>query len=163
MKIYFDTEFTDFMLSPALISIGFVADDGREFYAELNNTYDEQMCSDFVKENVLPVLSGEKFEMSIEELSVKLSVWIESFGQPVTLWADAPSFDWIWLVEIFNHNNSVWPINLVRKCRSTLESASNSYHEACEEYWWLNQKDGAVQHHALWDARSIKFAHLVDR
>lgn len=55
MDIYFDTEFTDFVVDPALISIGFVSVNGKEFYAELNDTYREDECSDFVIENVLPV------------------------------------------------------------------------------------------------------------
>jgi len=162
MNIYFDTEFTDFLIDPALISIGFVADDGQEFYVELNDTYDESMCSWFVIENVLPILWGKDHEMSIEELAPKLKAWIESFDEPVTLWADAPSYDWGWLHEIFDQSNSGWPANLVRKCRNTLGLATSRYNYAYEDYWQSNKGIGAVRHHALWDARCIRFAHQFD-
>ena len=36
MLVFLDTEFTDFT-SPDLISIALVAEDGREFYAELDD------------------------------------------------------------------------------------------------------------------------------
>ena len=163
MNIYFDTEFTDFLIDPALISIGFVTDDGREFYAELNDTYDEPMCSWFVIENVLPILWGKEYEISIDELALKLKAWIESFNEPVTLWADAPSFDWAWVFEIFDQSTCGWPVNLIRKCKNTLSLATNRYHNAFEDYWLLNKEIGAVQHHALWDARCIRFAHQSDK
>ncbi len=38
LQIFLDTEFADF-LSQKLISIGFVSEDGREFYAELIDSW----------------------------------------------------------------------------------------------------------------------------
>ena len=165
MDIHFDTEFTDFVIEPALISIGLVAEDGQEFYAELNDTYDEGMCSWFVIETVLPNLWGKEYEMSIQVLAPKLKAWLESFGEPVTLWADAPSFDWAWVYEIFEQSECGWPENLVRQCRNTqhfkFDSERYRYNEAYEDYWRLNIDNGAVQHHALWDARCIQYAHRI--
>jgi hypothetical protein len=163
MNIYFDTEFTDFVLDPALISIGLVADDGREFYAELNDTYDEVMCSFFVLETVLPILWGKEYEMGIEDIAPRLKAWIESFDESVTLWADAPSFDWIWIQAIFASGACGWPANLVGKCQNTQIFENDNerfrYNNAYEEYWRSKKNDGAVQHHALWDARGIRHAH----
>lgn len=162
MDVYFDTEFTDFLLDPALISIGLVADDGREFYAELNDTYEEVMCSWFVIETVLPILWGGECEMSIQDLAPSLKAWIESFGEPVTLWADAPSFDWSWIQEIFEVSACGWPNNLMRKCQNTqvfeADQERHRYDEAYEDYWRLNIDADALQHHALWDARCIAHA-----
>jgi len=41
MRIFLDTEFTDFQ-NAHLISIGLVAEDGREFYAELFDGWDRE-------------------------------------------------------------------------------------------------------------------------
>ena len=40
MKIFFDTEFTGLHQGTTLISIGMIAEDGRELYCELND-YDK--------------------------------------------------------------------------------------------------------------------------
>lgn len=162
MNIYFDTEFTAFLFDPALISIGMVADDGREFYAELNDTYDENICSNFVIANVLPILWGREYEIGIEDLAQKLKIWIESFDEPVTLWADAPSIDWAWVQQIFDQYASGWPENLDFKCRTTLGLATNRYHDACIEFWQSTMSGGAVEHHALWNAHCIRFSHRCD-
>ncbi|WP_434717222.1 hypothetical protein P5X00_39880 (plasmid) [Paraburkholderia sp. A2RO-4L] len=47
MRVYVDTEFTQF-IDCDLISIGLVADDGREFYGERAD-YDRASCSEFVR------------------------------------------------------------------------------------------------------------------
>lgn len=54
MLVFLDTEFTAFV-RPDLISIGLVAEAGREFYAERTDYYTTR-CSDFVRETVLPLL-----------------------------------------------------------------------------------------------------------
>ena len=54
MLIFLDTEFTDFVDCDC-IAIGLVAEDGREFYAELTD-YRQEACSDCVRETVLPLL-----------------------------------------------------------------------------------------------------------
>ena len=48
MEIYFDTEFTELhqvVNKLGLISIGLVSATGQEFYAELTDTWDEEICS----------------------------------------------------------------------------------------------------------------------
>jgi hypothetical protein len=56
MLIFTDTELTDF-IHGGLISIGLVAEDGREFYTECNEV-DLSLCSDVVREALLPKLGG---------------------------------------------------------------------------------------------------------
>lgn len=162
INICFDTEFTDFVIDPALISIGLVADDGREFYAELNDTYEEVMCSWFVLEAVLPILWRKEHEMSSQDLAHKLKAWIDSFGERVILWADSPSYDWPWIQDIFERSECGWPDNLVRQCKNTqvfeTDTERLKYNKACEDYWRSNKVNGAMQHHALWDARCIRQA-----
>ena len=56
MRIFIDTEFTDFV-DTELISIGLITDDGdHEFYGEL--PVNRRKCSEFVIEHVLPQLSN---------------------------------------------------------------------------------------------------------
>lgn len=159
IQVYFDTEFTDFTKNPGLISIGLVGG-GREFYAELNDTYDEVMCSLFVIETVLPLLDG-KNEMGIYDLRSKLKEWIESFERPVQLFSDAPTYDWPFIELLFNFGVHGWPDNLIRKCENTQMFENDNerfrYNNAYEDYW-RTVKD-AKQHHALWDARCIAHAH----
>lgn len=172
MKIYFDTEFTDLRhgkFQPGLISLGMVTENGNEFYAELNDTWDEVMCSEFVLNAVLPHLqysiskneAAPDFVMGIDDLASKLKTWIESTNKPVTLFCDSIAYDWMWIGEIFNGRQ--WPKNLKRECRSTLAFESDrerfAYNAAEADYWRTQQELGAVRHHALWDARSIKYAH----
>lgn len=52
MKVFFDTEFTGLHKNTTLISIGMISEDGRTFYAELND-YDESLVDDWVKDNVI--------------------------------------------------------------------------------------------------------------
>jgi len=59
MKYFFDTEFIEARGYLKLISIGMVAGDGRQFYAE-SLDFDSSLANDFVKEQVLPKLYLEK-------------------------------------------------------------------------------------------------------
>ena len=53
MRVFIDTEFTDF-IDCHLISLGMVAESGEEFYAEVD--YPESSCSPFVRQVVIPLL-----------------------------------------------------------------------------------------------------------
>ena len=55
MKYFYDTEFIEDGKTIDLISIGIVAEDGREFYA-ISTEFDETKADEWVKENVLAKL-----------------------------------------------------------------------------------------------------------
>ena len=55
MKYFYDTEFIDNGKTIDLISIGIVAEDGREFYS-ISNEFDESKADNWVKENVISKL-----------------------------------------------------------------------------------------------------------
>ena len=59
MKYFIDTEFIErgHEFPVTLLSIGIVAEDGREFYME-SLTADHSTASDWVKDNVLPHLGA---------------------------------------------------------------------------------------------------------
>lgn len=159
INIFFDTEFTDInpMTTPALISIGVVAPDGREFYAELIDTYTKDMCSAFVIENVLPLLDDGDCRMFEAQLAVRLKDWIEKLGEEeVVLHSDSPSHDWPLVASIFDEYG--WPANLLRKCGEIgFKSPSKwrKYQAGLATFW---KDHSAQQHHALVDARSLDVA-----
>lgn len=162
MDIFFDTEFSGIekrMGHRYLISIGCVSSEGQEFYAELNDTWDESLCSFFTIENVLPLLQGGEFEMSVDQLAVKLRDWVENLtDEQVTLRSDAPDFDWPFLQEIFGFIG--WPRNLNRQCGTICfedELQLQRYNRALEDYW-KSPVHSQLRHHALIDAKSLRFA-----
>lgn len=93
MRLFLDTEFTSLTPEYKLISIALVDEDENFFYAELNDTYKLEDCSDFVKENVLPILKGGKYVMSEYECKLALCKWIEDRNAPCVICTDAPSWD----------------------------------------------------------------------
>jgi hypothetical protein len=58
MKLFLDCEFTQLSTQAKLISLALVAENGRELYVELLDTWRPENCSDFVIEIVLPQLWG---------------------------------------------------------------------------------------------------------
>jgi len=160
--VFFDTEFTTldprFEGYPALISIGCVAQDGREFYAELQDTWQPGNCSQFVLETVVPLLQGGDCRMMEPQCAVRLQKWMEGLSdKQVILRSDAPSFDWPWIEQLFQFYGC-WPKNLRRKCGTVYFEDQKQHHRylAGMEFYW---KDNiARQHHALVDARSLHFA-----
>jgi hypothetical protein len=159
MKIFFDTEFTSITSQQrGLISIGCVTQFGKQFYAELTDTWDECMCSIFTIETVLPLLQGGTYSMSVSELSDRLKEWIEGFNEQVTFYSDAPVFDWPFIKEIFDYHG--WPRNLNRECgviQFNNQSAQDLFSKACEDYWRV-PVHAPWRHHSLIDAQSLAFA-----
>ena len=155
--VFFDTEFTTLNVNgyPELISIGLVSDDGKEFYAELTDTWYEGICSQFAIDFVLPLLEGGEARMTEAQLAVALKTWIEAFGdEEIVLRSDAPGMDWPWLANIFNAY--AWPNNLRKKCgpiyfRKLL--FQHRFNMGLESFWSEHFKR---KHHALVDAKSLQ-------
>lgn len=156
MIVYFDTEFTslDFGLvfDMKLISAGFVAEDGKEFYFELMDNYQKSDCSGFVLEAVLPHLNSAKHGLLSVQAASKLKAWVEAFGEPVYMACDAPNYDWP-LVMDFLKENKCWPENLDRL---PLNVGGYLSHERVEKYF--EYQPMAIRHHSLWDARALAAA-----
>jgi hypothetical protein len=161
MNVFFDTEFSGTEKKNGyryLISIGLVTQDGREFYAELTDTWDESLCSMWVIENVLPLLQDGDCQMKVSELAQRLKGWIEALEGEVVLRTDAPAFDWPFIEEIFNFYG--WPTNL-RKKYGTVNFESdrqNHRYASAVNHYFKFVDNGKRQHHALVDARSIQYA-----
>jgi hypothetical protein len=77
-----------------------VAEDGREFYAELND-YDPELLNDWLKENVIANFTNENIVNR-----VKLKEQIEKFIAPyesIEMWSDCLAYDWVLFNQIWGH------------------------------------------------------------
>lgn len=157
MFIYIDTEFTTLMArieNIKLISAGFIAEDGQEFYFELPNNYRETDCSYFVSESVIPFLDGiAEVALSSFDAVQKLKAWVESFNEQITFLTDAPSYDWLLINELFYRHGDYFPKNL---SHYPLNVASLRVETFIEKYFEDNPVE--IRHHAMCDARALAYA-----
>ena len=111
MKYWFDTEFITRPQVLDLISIGMVAEDGREFYAE-SNEVDWSKSSVWALEHVKPQLDGDG--MSRERIGYALRDFIAHDEHPV-FWGYFPAFDWVAFVWLFGGLNEL-PFHFPHLC-----------------------------------------------
>lgn len=97
MRYYLDTEFVDDGRAIQLISIGIVAENGREFYAEVDE-FQPASAPDWIKKNVVPKLIGDvESRHSIRDRLLKFIGEDEN----VQFWANYCSYDFVCLCQIF--------------------------------------------------------------
>lgn len=156
LRIFFDTEFTDLVVDPQLISIGLVSEDGlREFYVELTDTWQIAAVGDFARMAVLPQLEGwYGVRLTMAELRVRLWQWIKEFGEPVQLATGSLSWDWPWIQEIFD-DVATWPPNL--DGRPLLLAQDPAFNLAVERAF----AGGLRRHHALDDAKANRLGWIA--
>lgn len=99
MRYFFDTEFIEDGKTIDLISIGIVAEDGRECYRESAEA-NLQKANPWVQQNVLPHLLG--IGTSRQSIAEQLVVFCdpETYGPP-EFWAYYADYDWIALCQVF--------------------------------------------------------------
>jgi hypothetical protein len=151
MRYFVDTEFIDDGKTIDLISIGIVAEDGREFYAE-SDEFDREKAGDWVKEHVYPHLSGYCAILSTRQ-SIKEAIMrfldVEAFGTP-EFWGWCAAYDWVALCQVFGPMMNLpvgWP-HYIRDIQQVLDERG-----IADEM--LPQNTGAA-HNALADARYMK-------
>jgi|SRR5450830_13535 len=141
MRLFLDCEFTRLSATAKLISLALVAEDGREFYVELVDTWREEDCSDFVVEIVLPQLWGGGNAQPTIGARTALLDFLASFDEVLEIVTDAPQYDWELFCELA-YDDGKWPRN-VRNYptdATTLDAKSEGV---------------PLPHHALLDARII--------
>jgi hypothetical protein len=159
MLIFFDTEFTSLHPEAKLISIGLIAENGQEFYAELSDTYKHSDASDFVVSDVLPLLEGGDALIPSYRLTVSIGNWIEGFEQPVTLATDNLSWDWIWIQRLFDEPGT-WPQNMDKNpllLNLNYLHDADAFHAAVEQCY----ANGLRRHHALDDAKANRLGWIA--
>ena len=100
MKIFFDTEFTGLHQDTTLISIGMIAEDGRELYCELDD-YNKTQIDDWLKDNVIQNLFNTN-PINNEKLKKSIEGFIKPYDT-VEMWSDCLSYDWVLFNQIWGH------------------------------------------------------------
>lgn len=163
MKVFIDTEFTDFKNS-RLISIGLVTEDGeRSFYAELTDNFTEADCSYFVLETVLPLLDAPELpsemdykrvyaRMTVDQCRHHLASWFAAIQMPVQVVSDS-GYDQDFLRALLSDN---WPAMLDREPHYVAfgECGWLRYSARTDSYFEKHPK--LRRHHAMDDAQVMR-------
>lgn len=97
MRFWFDTEFIEDGKTIELLSIGIVAEDGREYYAEPKETDRSRAC-DWVKANVIPRLSTGVFLRPRTQIAQEITAFA---GDKPQFWAYFGAYDWVALCRLY--------------------------------------------------------------
>lgn len=158
MRYFLDTEFND-RTEPGsgrsvveLISVGIVAEDGREYYAEVAGfdwSRGEDELDPWLAVNVLPHLLGGVFEETAAQIALDLADLTGGDARP-EFWAYVASYDWTCLMSLFGPLRSRpprWPM-AVHDLRQVMAGAG------------LSKQDlpaiAGTAHNALDDARWVR-------
>ena len=157
IRVYLDTEFTKFA-RPQLISLALVAESGQEFYGE-STDFVKVQCSDFVVENVLPLLQGGEAAASLIDLRLKLVDWIATLPSPAEIISDFDG-DIELLLQLLRINAKATDrYNIAALTVLDGEFVkSESFDRALDDYFiYVDSR----RHHALVDARALIYAHAA--
>lgn len=152
IRVFLDTEFSN-PVDMHLISVGLVSERDDEFYAELVPIRDSD-CNEFTRNVVLPQLGKTpEVSMSAEQLDVTLRAWFEKIRANAELVVVSYDFfgDFILLKEALYEN--LPPYVRGDNIRGRLNE------DARREYF----QTVATQHHALVDAKALRYAYVPGR
>lgn len=159
MRYFIDTEFIEDGRSISLLSIGIVAEDGREYYAvkKYNDPAALYLKADeWVTQNVLPLILPDVPNAKYSwEIASDILDFVGVNTNP-QFWGDFAAYDWVALCQIFGRMICLpdgWPMF----CRDIQQA---KYETDVRVFLEMNEKP----HHALCDARETKsrFDYLVE-
>lgn len=158
MKVFFDCEFTDLAKNASLISVGLVTLDNRSLYIELTDGWRLEECSDFVIENVLPLL-GHGEQLSQRQAASRIYEWLVATGEAggIELLCDS-TWDPVMLRPLLPAKTSY----LTPKFEVIAfvgESEQTAFLDNLELL--LSSATHGPQHHALADARALREAWMT--
>jgi len=169
MKYWLDTEFIEDGKTIDLISIGIVAEDGREYYA-INTEFDSRKASQWVIDNVLKHLPPTPTYVNLSDPSTKPSdieafkAWRnrkailkdvlnfcspEIYGEP-EFWGYYADYDWVGFCQLFGTMMDL-PNGFPMYCRDVKQLCDDLGNPRLPE-------QTSTEHHALEDARWTKQA-----
>lgn len=160
-KIFIDTEFTNFH-NKGLISIGLIEMETKEkFYMECID-YKKDEISDFVKDNIIPILTGEGD--TTKEVINKMLTWLNQWGEYCFI-GDSEIDYQIIIRETKLHKNCKGFIYIEHYIEEILNIKNEDmktiilerFSEYYDEYFYINNKKA---HHALEDAKANRWAFL---
>jgi hypothetical protein len=145
MRYFLDTEFIEAPGHLDLISIGVVAEDGREFYGE-NAAVDWSRASAWVLENVRPHLSETNTTSSPAVLAKAILALVGDDPSP-EFWGYYADYDWVafcWLFGSMIDLPKGWPMycrdlkQLMDECGVNRDALPpNDAHHALEDARWI--------------------------
>lgn len=156
-NVFFDTEFGGFAPDEMqLISIGFVSENNRTLYLELDKV-DPRGYSQFCKEVVLPLLDGGP-KVAWDDAAARVRDYLCSFGSVVNLWTDSPGYDGTFLAELVASVRAELPE--IRICVPEFDGffARMNYVNRSEALFESRQ---LRRHHALDDAKAMREGWLA--
>lgn len=144
-RFFFDTEFAEDGRTINLISIGIVAEDGREFYA-VSTEFDAENCNDWVKVNVLPQLPPTTDSAWVTRVQMRERILSFIGPDKPEFWAYYADYDWVVLCQLFGTMMDLppgWPM-YCRDIKQLCDELGNPL---------LPAQDVSEEHNALADAR----------
>lgn len=173
MRYWFDTEFIEDGKTIDLISIGIVAEDGREFYAESLDA-DLSRADEWVKTNVVAHLwskqpdkrdaniwsrdGGKGGLLSRRNIANEIVAFCdpEKYGKP-EFWAYYADYDWVALCQLFGRMLDLpkgWPMYCrdIKQWADEIEAVKRELGEE-PDYKLRLPEQGKGEHFALADAR----------
>jgi hypothetical protein len=162
MRYFVDTEFIEDGHTIDLISVGVVAEDGREFYAE-STQVDLGRASEWVRENVLPHLwhrqtgderrsanrwsrdGGTGGFLPRRHIAADLVRFVAAGEGPPEFWGYYADYDWVVLCQLYGTMMDLpdgWPMFCMDLKQLAVEHGDPAIPE-----------QSSTEHHALADAR----------
>ncbi|MBS0409987.1 MAG: 3'-5' exoribonuclease [Proteobacteria bacterium] len=145
MKYFIDTEFIDQPYTLDMISIGLVAEDGREYYAE-SNEVDWSRASQWTLTHVKPQLDGVGMER--EKIGYAIRRFCEHDPHP-EFWGYFPAHDWVVFCWLFGGMGEL-PFQFPQHCLDLRQWAQSlgdpelphqagARHHALADAWWTRE------------------------
>jgi hypothetical protein len=102
MRYFYDCEFIEDGRTIELVSIGVVAEDGREFYA-VSSEFDPAKANEWVQRHVLDKLPppGDSAWRSRAQIRDDLFRYLRAPGEPIELWAWIAAYDHVALAQLW--------------------------------------------------------------
>lgn len=145
MFLFVDTEFSSFD-SPKLLSLGLVDELEQSFYFELNETTVSKIeCSDFVKEQVLPLFDKRGIVGKELDLKHHLNHFLNQY-ETIELACDYIQ-DYLLLVPFLERQN------IEKMTVINVAALSNCFNEVSQN---IQEQNNLIPHHALDDALALK-------
>jgi len=143
VRYFFDTEFIDDGEIIDLISIGIVAEDGREYYAE-SNSFNHSKAGEWVRAHVFPKLTGPAKPRK------KIAKEVIAFvGDAPEFWGYYADYDWVVLCQLYGSMMALpknWPMFcldlkqlVVSLGNPKLELQSHGHHNALDDARWVRE------------------------
>ena len=174
MKVFYDSEFTGLHQHSTLISIGLVAENNEQFYAEFAD-YDATQCDEWIQDNVIkhtqwlingtilfngPLTDNKEGYTSVygnkKQIQEKLTEWLQQF-ETIEIWADCYAYDWVLFCELFGGARNI-PQNIFYMPAdiSTLFQLKGLDMDTDREAFCSLKPETSLKHNALYDALLIR-------